>query len=69
MFKIIQTVHYDDGKHNERTWYATFKDFYKALEVCHELNCRNAEKNQCSNRIPVTYTVKYDPKLDPEAVA
>ena len=69
MYKILQVVHYDDGKLNERTWYATFKHFDKALEVCHELNCRNAEKNQCSNRIPVTYTVKYDPKLDPEAVA
>ena len=69
MYKIIQTVLYDDGKHLNRSWYTSFKDFYKALDACHEMSCRNAEKNQRTDSIPVIYSVEYAPELDPTAVA
>jgi hypothetical protein len=59
MFKIIQTVHHNDGKDPVRTCYNWCDNVYAAMEYCHTLNEANADKNQREDSIPVTYSIEY----------
>jgi hypothetical protein len=61
MFKIIQTVHHNDGKNPHRTCYNWCGSIYVAAEYCHTLNKANADKNQRRDSIPVTYHFEYQP--------
>jgi len=59
MYNIIQTVHHNDGKDPVCTWYNSFDNIYSALDYCHAMNVGNANKNQRTDSIPITYNVEY----------
>ena len=61
MFKIIQTVHHNDGKDPHRTWYTTETNLRTALDLVEEYNQRNNKSNQDESKIPITYHIKYCP--------
>ena len=61
MFRIIQTVHYNDGKTPSRSCYNWCDNVHAAIEYCDALNQRNADKNQEESLIPVTYHFEYQP--------
>lgn len=63
MFRIIQTVHHNDGKDPRRTWYNTAETLNEALIILDMFNQRNRAKNLDQESIPVTYSIEYDPYL------
>lgn len=63
MFKILQTVHHNDGKDPQRTWYTTETNLHTALDLVEEYNQRNHKSNQDESKIPITYHIEYAPQL------
>jgi len=61
MFKIIQTVHHDDGKDPHEGWYTTATNLRTALDLVEEYNQRNYKSNRDETKIPITYHIKYCP--------
>jgi len=64
MFKIIQTVHHNDGKDPHESWYTTETNLRTALNLVEEYNQRNYKSNQDEAKIPITYHIKYCFDLD-----
>jgi len=61
MFKILQTVHHNDGKDPHRTWYTSSKDFDEALDLMTQYNVRTQKTNHDKTKIAITYHIEYEP--------
>jgi hypothetical protein len=59
MFKIIQTVHHNDGKDPHKSWYTTETNLRTALDLVEQYNQRNYKSNQDESKIPITYHIEY----------
>jgi len=63
MFKIIQTVHHNEGKDPQQSWYSTALTLNCALDLVEEYNQRNRQSNRDQTKIPITYHIKYSRHL------
>lgn len=58
MFKIIQTVHHDDGKQPTTYWYTSRDTLEEATDYVTMANLANEIANNNPECIPVTYHVR-----------